>query len=158
MKLALAVAVSVLSSSACALFGPSCVEQREEGPVTEISGSVGAGELVVHRVQYDTRGSQNDARLMWGGQTDTTGPQLRVYATRATCEMFALPANTNAGECAVLASGGWTPQGAVSTIIVTHGRGNPERLGTPPEYKLWVTSDKFTGYTMSITYFYGPDC
>jgi hypothetical protein len=107
---------------------------------------------------YDTRGSQNDARLSWPAQGGADGAQLRAYATRATCEAFTLPAESNTGECAILASAGWSPAGTSTTVIVTHGRGNPERLGTPPEYKLWIVSDRFTGYTITVRWFYGPDC
>lgn len=158
MKQVLAIAAAAVVFPGCSLFGPYCLAQREEGPVTSIEGTVGPGELVMHRVRYDTRGSQNDADLLWGGMNAPDGPQLNVYATRATCEAFALPASENSGDCAILASGGWTPQGVARTVIVTHGRGNPERLGTPPEYNLWVTADRFTGYTISISYFFGPDC
>jgi hypothetical protein len=158
MKGMLVIACVVLSSSGCSLFGPSCVARQERGTVSSLSGSVGAGEVVVHRLAYDARGSQNDLDLLWGGITETDGPRIRFYATRVACAEFLLPAESNAGDCAILGSAGWTPNGSVRTLVVTHGRGNPERLGSPPEYKLWVTSDRFTGYSGTISYFYGPDC
>ena len=123
-----------------------------------LNGSVVAGEVVMHRVAYDTRGSQNDARIDWPGRLDADGPRLNVYATLVSCEAFTLPAEANSGSCAILARGGWTAAGIVSGLILTHGRGNPERLGTPPEYKLWITSDRSTSYSINVTYFFGPDC
>ena len=43
---------------------------------------------------------------------------------------------------------------------ITHGRGNPPRLGPTPEYKLWIVGDarQAASYTIVITSFYGPDC
>jgi hypothetical protein len=157
MKQMLAIGLLVLPSAGCGLLGPSCLERREEGTLPPITGSVDAGEIAMHRLSYDTRGSQNDARLSWPGQ-GSDGAQLRAYATRVACETFRLPAETNTGDCAILAAAGWSPAGTSTTAIVTHGRGNPERLGTPPEYKLWIVSDRFTGYTITVRWFYGPDC
>jgi hypothetical protein len=119
---------------------------------------VEAGLVVMHQLTYDVRGSQNDAQITWPGQRDADAPQLRVYATLATCEAFTLPADQNVGACATIARGGWAAQGIVTDLTVTHGRGNPERLGTPPQYKLWITSDRPTGYSILLSYFYGPDC
>jgi hypothetical protein len=114
--------------------------------------------MVMHRVLYDTRGSQNDAAIEWPDQRTADGPRLNVYATLATCEQFTLPADANSGTCAILARGGWVSQGITTGLILTHGRGNPERLGTPPEYKLWVTSDQSITYSIVLSYFFGPDC
>jgi hypothetical protein len=150
--------VLALWSAACNLIGPSCVSRQERGTVATIDGMVGANELAVHRLAYDTRGSQNDATFLWPAVTMQDGARFHVYATRASCEDFVLPADNNTGECAILARAGWTPIGAARTVILTHGRGNPERLGSPPEYKLWVTSDRFTSYSFTVTYFFGPDC
>ena len=158
MPRVLAAAALLLMSSGCALVGPYCISQQERGTVTSLSGSVGGDDVVMHRVSYDTRGSQNDARLDWFGQRDADGPRLLMYATLASCEQFTLPAESNSGNCAVLARAGWTSQGIATTLILTHGRGNPERLGTPPEYKLWITSDRSTTYNIAVSYFYGPDC
>lgn len=146
-----------VAHAACNPFGPSCLERREEGTLPPISGTVAADEIAMHRVAYDTRGSQNDARFSWPGQS-TDGAQLRAFATRATCEAFTLPSERNTGNCAILGAAGWSPAGVATTVVVTHGRGNPERLGNPPEYKLWVVSDRFTPYTITIRWFYGPDC
>lgn len=157
MNRLLVIAMMALPHTACGILGPSCVEQREEGTLPPISGTVGGDEIAMHRLAYDTRGSQNDARLAWPGQ-GTDGAHLRAYATRVTCDEFTLPAESNTGECAVLGAAGWSPTGTSTTLIVTHGRGNPERFGNPPEYKLWVVSDRFTPYTITIRWFYGPDC
>jgi hypothetical protein len=158
MRRTLGVGLLVVASSGCNPFGPSCLERREEGTLPPVSGTVSADEMSVHVVAYDPRGSQNDVRLAWPGQADRDGPQLRAYATRADCQNFTLPADANAGACAVLASAGWSPTATSTTVIVTHGRGNPERLGTPPQFKLWIVSDRFTGYSFTIRWFYGPDC
>ena len=50
--------------------------------------------------------------------------------------------------------------GFVGTLTIANGRGNPEILGTPPEYKLWIVGDSRQGaaYTIVITWFFGPDC
>jgi hypothetical protein len=152
------VAALLLMSSGCALVGPYCISQQERGTVTTLSGSVEGDAVVMHRVSYDTRGSQNDARIDWVGQRDAEGPRLLVYATSASCDQFTLPADANSGNCAVVASAGWTPVGIATTVILSHGRGNPERFGTPPEYKLWITSDRATSYNITVSYFYGPDC
>ena len=153
-----AVAALFLMSFGCALVGPYCISQQERGTVTTLSGSVGGDAVVMHRVSYDTRGSQNDTQIDWFGQREADGARLQIYATLASCEQFTLPVDANSGNCAVLARAGWTSQGIASTLILTHGRGNPERLGTPPEYKLWVTSDRTTNYNITVSYFYGPDC
>jgi hypothetical protein len=45
-------------------------------------------------------------------------------------------------------------------LIITYGRGNPERLGNPPEYILCIVGDvvQTVRYTIDITWFFGPDC
>jgi hypothetical protein len=45
-------------------------------------------------------------------------------------------------------------------VIVTHGRGNPEILGTPPTNKVWIVGDRRqdVDYTIDISWFFGPDC
>jgi len=158
MTRALVVAAVFLTSAGCNLVGPDCISRQERGTVVTLSGSVGGDEVVMHRVSYETRGSQNDARVDWPGQRDADGPRLQIYATLASCEHFTLPADANTGNCAVVARAGWTPQGIATGLILSHGRGNPERLGTPPEYKLWITSDRATSYNIVVSYFYGPDC
>lgn len=142
----------------CGLTGPSCLERRESGPVATISGDVAAGAIASHEVRYDTRGSQNDARISWSGQGD--GTRIRVYATRVGCTDFRTDDVGSSGDCAVLASAGAFDGGIATTLIVTHGRGNPEVLGSAPAYKLWVVGDseRNASYTIAITWFFGPDC
>jgi hypothetical protein len=43
---------------------------------------------------------------------------------------------------------------------LTHGRGNPERLGRDTRYRLWIVADPHqqASYTITVTSFYGPDC
>ena len=152
------ISALLLLSAGCGIVGPSCIDRQERGTAGTINGSVEAGEVVMHRVSYDTRGSQNDAMIDWPGRRNADAARLAVYATLATCEQFVLPADANSGNCAILARGGWISEGIASGLTLTHGRGNPERLGTPPEYKLWVTSDRATSYTIALSYFFGPDC
>jgi hypothetical protein len=158
MTRVLAIAALLLLSAGCGLVGPHCTNRQERGTAAIITGSVGAGEVMVHRVAYDTRGSQNDARIDWPGRQDPDAARLTVYATLASCEGFVLPADTNSGACAVVARGGWSAQGIATSLTVAHGRGNPEQFGNPAEYKLWITSDRSTSYSIVVSYFFGPDC
>jgi hypothetical protein len=156
------IAIGTLAwlTTGCSVIGPSCVSRQERGTVTSITGQVAAGQIAMHRVPYEAQGSQNDARVDWPDARSADGPRLRFYATRVECTDFQLPANSNIGDCATLASAGRGDMGLANTLIVTHGRGNPERLGNPPEYKIWVAGDpeRLTGYTIEITWFFGPDC
>ena len=157
------VAVGILSVSGygCGLVGPSCLHQQSRGTTQEVRAQVGAGETIVHRLSYDSRGSQNDLEISWSGQTDTTGPRLTVYATKAGCETGPLPGFNGTGDCRILSSAGASDGGTIaSRLIVTHGRGNPEVLGSPPEFKVWIVGDpvRSTVYTLTLTWFHGPDC
>jgi hypothetical protein len=71
-----------------------------------------------------------------------------------------LPASANSGECAVLGSAGTVGEIVVDQLTITHGRGNPETLGAQAQYKLWVVGDpgQSVHYTLSATWFFGPDC
>lgn len=158
MRPTLWIAVLLLVSAGCNPLGPSCLERREEGTLPAVTGTVTGDEISMHVVAYDARGSQNDVRLSWSGQAGPDGPRLRAYATRAGCQNFTLPAESNTGACEILGSAGWSPTATSTTLIVTHGRGNPERLGSPPEFKLWIASDRLTGYSFTIRWFFGPDC
>jgi hypothetical protein len=150
-------AVLALSSQGCGLIGPSCLARQNRGSVTTLTGVVEPGQIVMHRVSYATEGSQNDAQISWGDQYAANGPRLKVYATKVECADFAPPPTAS---CSILASAGSGDLGIATTLIVTHGRGNPEILGSPPEYKLWVVGDpgRSVRYTISVSYFYGPDC
>jgi hypothetical protein len=124
-----------------------------------VTGRVEAGQIVSHVVPYETSGSQNDGQVSWPGDRRAGGPRLHFYATRVTCADFQPSAPT--GACSVLARAGATDSGNLaSTLIVTNGRGNPNVLGESAEYKIWVVGDseQAADYTISITWFYGPDC
>ena len=158
MRRMVCVGLLVMAGAGCNPLGPSCLDRREEGTLPAVSGTVNGEEISMHVVAYDTRGSQNDVRLSWSGQSDPDGPHLRAYATQAGCLNFTLPAESNTGACQIVGSAGWAPTATSTTLIVTHGRGNPERLGSPPEFKLWIVSDRVTSYSFTIRWFFGPDC
>jgi len=155
-----AAALITTSGCGCALIGPSCIAQQQRGTVATLQGQVVAGQIISHLVRYETRGSQNDAQIAWDGQSPAAAPRIRFYATTAACSDFQAPPVVNTGACAVLASAGWTAIGFASTLIVTHGRGNPEVLGSTPEYKIWVVgeAERNAYYAITITWFFGPDC
>ncbi len=155
-----AAALVLASGPACGLVGPSCLERQQRGHVTTLDGEVAAGQVVSHLVPYETSGSQNDAALSWDSQSSPNPARIRAFATRTTCTDFQPPPAANSGDCAVLAAAGWNEVGIARTLIVTHGRGNPERLGSPPEYRIWIVGDaeRSARYTIAITWFYGPDC
>lgn len=144
----------------CAFMGPSCLNRQESGPVTTIVADLAAGQVVSHRVRYETEGSQNDVAISWLGQSAERGLRIQVYATRLACTDFRLPPASGDDACAPLASGGFLDGHLVTPLTITHGRGNPDVLGSPAEYKLWVIGDPVLGtrYTLAITWFFGPDC
>jgi hypothetical protein len=159
---ALVVAVG-LAAPGCGLVGPSCLARQHRGAVTALSGEVAPRAVTVHRVAYGSEGSQNDLEISWDGQRVANGPRIRVYATKVDCVDF-VP-ERGAGPCASIGSGGGfaepgTGQFVQTSLIVTNGRGNPDILGSPPEYKLWVVgdADRTSRYAITITWFYGPDC
>src|SRR5918999_628575 len=129
-----AVVLLVTNFIGCGILGPTCIARQKRGSVTSLSGTVGAGEVAVHRVAYGVEGSQNDAHVQWPDARSAGGPQLRFYATRVACSAFQLPPEVNTGQCAILSRAGSINGGLVaSTLIITHGLGNPEQLGNPPE-------------------------
>lgn len=154
-----AVVPLVVNLCGCDLIGPSCLARQERGTVATVRADVAAGQVVSHRVAYDARGSQNDIHFSWVNQGDAAGPRVSIYATRAECD-FTAPSQTSAGACAILARGGWIDGVRVASMSITHGRGNPEQLGSPPEYKLWIVGDaaQRASYVLEITWFFGPDC
>ena len=150
-----------VSAWGCILIGPSCLAQQSRGTAETILGQIGAGQTVVHRLAYEARGSQNDVEISWSGQTDATGARIRVYATRIGCETEPRPGIIGMGDCQTLSIAGTLDSGSIATrLIITHGRGNPEVLGTPAEFKVWVVGDaaRSTVYTLTQTWFHGPDC
>lgn len=150
----------VVGVAGCGVIGPTCVGRQKTGLVTTIEGDVAAGQIVTHRVRYATEGSQNDAAIEWEGQSALGGPRIGVYATRVGCTDLRLPPATNDDACALLGRAGAIDGQIVTTLIVTNGRGNPDVLGTPAEYLLWIAGDpdRSTRYTIRVTWFYGPDC
>jgi hypothetical protein len=179
------VAIGLLQFTAngCGLVGPSCLSRQKTGAVTTVSGEVAPRQIVVHRVPYGTEGSQNDVKISWTGQFTANGPQIRVYATKVECVDFMPPADPSnapfdSGPCGNIGSFGGVLSATArpcainntcriesgdlvqTSLTIANGRGNPDKLGTPAEYKLWVVGDagQSASYTISTTWFYGPDC
>ena len=152
------VALAVAGGAGCNPLAASCLGRQKTGPAASASGTIAAGETLVHRLAYGTDGSQNNVAVSWTNQSGPGAPRLQFYATRTTCEHFT-PVNAT-GACAVLALGGWIEGHVAPTLVIANGRGNPDVLGTPAEYKLWVIGDPEQGaaYSVTATWFYGPDC
>lgn len=120
------------------------------------------------------RGKPEQSANQLAGQS-TGNPRIKVYATKVDCVDFS-PNQT--GACANIGGGGGTlsptarpcvidrtcqPEAddiVQNSLTVTHGAGNPEVLGQPAEYKLWVVGDpaRHVSYGIEITWFRGPDC
>ena len=169
----LAGGLLLVGTTGCGLIGPSCLSQQKRGDVASVAGTVAAGGLEVHRVRYGTDGSQNDVRISWPGQSSGS-PRIRVYATRLGCTDF----TASGPDCGTIGSRGGTlapdARACVSantcnatddeiiqnSLTIASGQGNPDILGSIPEYKLWVVGDKTDSvrYTIRITWFRGPDC
>lgn len=176
MRMMILATAFALCSYGCNVIGPSCLSQRHSGAVTTITAQVSAGAIVSHKVSYGTQGSQNNLEIRWTDQSSKDGPRIRVYATLLDCVDFTPRSangicsdiggfggiiSPNARPCAVAHTCSPEPDDLIQTSkIITNGHGNPETLGNPPEYKLWVVGDsqQTTNYTISITWFYGPDC
>jgi hypothetical protein len=152
---------SALCSWGCGLIGPSCLDRQQRGSVTALDGEIAPGQIASHQVPYGTEGSQNDVNIVWPDQTTRAGPRISVYATKTDCVEFLPPGS---GACAPIGSRGGTTgadgEFVQNRLIVTNGRGNPDILGSPAEYKLWVVGDpeRMVRYSINITWFYGPDC
>ena len=148
--------------SGCALLGPICLSKQKRTPVTTITGYAAPGSLGFYRVSYNRAGIQNDLSLVWTGQSDPTPPLLNMYATGVDCEHFDPKqlSRPRGDACALVAIGHNTANLMRPGLIITHGRGNPEKLGPNAEYKLWIVGDPELPayYRVSITAFYGPDC
>jgi hypothetical protein len=155
----IALLLAVLSSASC-ITGPTCVSRQRSGSVEPIAGTVWAGEVASHVIRYATDGSQNNLEISWRGMRLPDGPRLVLYVTRASCAAFDMSATLENDDCHVLARSGWSDGAIATTAIVTHGRGNPEILGTPPTYKVWIIGDsrQDADYTIDISWFFGPDC
>jgi hypothetical protein len=154
-----AILLALASMQAC-ITGPTCVSRQRRGTVEPVAGTVFAGEVVSHIVRYATDGSQNNLDISWSGMRLPDAPRLAVYVTLTSCDALDVTATLPGDACRVLARGGSTEDGIVTTVIVTHGRGNPEVLGTPPTYKVWIVGDRRqdVDYTIDISWLFGPDC
>ena len=144
----------------CGLLAPICLAKQKRMQVTTITGIAAAGSLGFHLVGYGRAGSQNDLVLRWTGRSDPTPPLLKMYVTRIECEHFdpLRPAPPRSDACAQIGIRLVNP--LQPSLIITHGRGNPEQFGPTAEYKLWIVGDPDlpAAYRVDITAFYGPDC
>ena len=177
----LAVGAQTVVTSGCGVVGPSCLERQQRGSVTAVTGSVDALQVSSNVVPYDRRGSQNDVAISWAGQGSSGGPRLVLYATAADCAEFIPPEPgsrtdditgpcriisrcggtlaPDARECARAGTCPVTSEDIVCRSLIVTGPGN----GAPPDfsqYKLHVVGDaaRQMSYSISITYFFGPDC
>jgi hypothetical protein len=175
IRLQIAAGVLVLGATGCGLTGPSCLDQQKRGDVTSVAGEVGAGAIAMHVVPYGTEGSQNDLRISWPGQSSGS-PVLKVYATKIGCASFS-PTTPSSG-CGTIGSPGGTLSPNARPCVTAHtcqptdddivqnsltiasGQGNPDIIGSPAQYKLWVVGDPSVAvrYSITITWFRGPDC
>jgi hypothetical protein len=172
--------VAAMSAGGCDIIGPSCLARQKTGPVTSLSGQLEAGRIDSHLVRYELSGSQNDVRVTWNGQGTIDGPRLRIYATDASCTEFTAPPvddpRVDRGECTVThVAGGYLapdarpcakdntcqpmPHEIINTSLIVTGPGNGAPAGFS-EYKLHVVSDatRPATYSISVTWFSGPDC
>jgi hypothetical protein len=175
---ALAIAAGAFVASGCSIVGPSCLSRQKTGPAATASGRVEPGQVVSHLLRYDLQGSQNDVTISWSGQGQLDGPRLRIYATAAACADFVPPAPNEArtGACAPISRGGgylgpWArecarsgacaplPEEIVNTSLIVTGPGNGARADFR-EYTLHVVGDpvRASSYSVTATWFYGPDC
>ena len=165
-------------TAGCSLLGPSCLERQNRGPALTFSGVVDKGEVVVREAQYAIEGSQNDLDIKWADQHAADGPRLHVYATRLECVDYlnsshgygepcanigSIGSNALPGARPCVISGACQPEAdelVQVSLTITNGRGNPDVLGPAATYKLWVVGDptRATSYSITGTWFYGPDC
>jgi len=173
IKCVAAAFVLLTGATGCAgLRAKACLQQQQRGNVFYLSGEVAPGGNTVHKVLYGTEGSQNNIKITWSGQWGPGGPRLTLYATRTVCMnaaevgtsgtiwrppgQVAPPCATVGNKNGIMVEGEFVQTG----LIITNGRGNPDVLGSPAEYKLWIFGDpdKRALYSIVSSYFYGPDC
>jgi hypothetical protein len=145
----------------CGIVGPSCLSRQERGTVAVIRGEVAAGQTVSHIVVYGTQGSQNDVNVSWPNMSSPDGPRIAVYGTRVECTDLGLRSSAQRGDaCEVLGRAGWSDGHLVTSFAIPNGRGNPDILGSPAQFKVWLVGDeeRSATYTLDVTFFYGPDC
>jgi hypothetical protein len=178
----------VATSQGCALLAWNCRRGQKSGPVTTVASRVEAGQITSHLVPYDQEGTQNDVRISWPGHGGADAPRIRVYATSARCVAFtpppedsitsrapsagrrpeprtapqARPSSESDDPCVVMSGRQFMRTGTGELfqhgLIVT---GGPKQLKPDlHEYKLHVVGDPRLGatYSISITWFRGPDC
>lgn len=106
--------------------------------------------------------ASNTIEVTWPGAGAPGGPRLWFVATRSACSAFPREVALDpSSPCAVLAEAGQRHDGPlVSSMTVTHGRGNPAVLGTPPDYRVWIVNDATapTPFTLDARWSFGPDC
>lgn len=142
------------------------MSMQERGDVTTLSGRVEAGRVVSHTVPYDQQGSQNEVHIAWAGQDTGDGPRIRVFAVSSECEGFDPPDGflTGRGDDPCTTSLGMVGgSGAGGELVqrTIHVPGGPsQRRPDLREYRLFVVGDpqEPVDYTISITWFRGPDC
>ena len=174
-----AAAVLAACQAACSVLGPSCLSQQHRGQVQSLAGPVQRRQLVTHTLRYDQRGSQNNLEFSWTGGGTLSGPRLMFFATGPDCVDFAPPSDDVRGDagpcraignvsghvaldarpCALAGTCLASRDEIIYTSIIITGPGN----GAPPgfsEYKLHIVGDARVAadYSVSVTWFYGPDC
>lgn len=172
IKCIVSALVILAGTTGCASrFAERCLQRQQRGNVFFIEGDVAPGGTAAHKVLYGTDGSQNDIKIKWAGQWNPGGPRLKMYATLTKCTNAAEVGNSGSirlspqvsPPCAGLGTrGGMRIEGEFvqTSLTIANGRGNPDILGSPAEYKLWIFGDpdKSIHYTIESSYFYGPDC
>lgn len=162
LYIGVATALAVLGAG-CALLPSACLKRQVRREAWTVTGSIPAGHSVDRVVEYAVEGSQNDLSIRWTGQGTVGGPRLVVFATRVEC-MTAQAAASRSGVCGRIGSAGGSMakpgEFVQQSLTIVHGRGNPEVLGSPARYRLWIVGDaqQTTSYTITSASFYGPDC
>jgi hypothetical protein len=98
-------ALTVLTLSAGLLC--ACDQAGPSGPVFQVSGTVGPGQVVTHLVPFDARNGVNEVDVYWdNSDSPMGGPRIRAYATRLDCLEFippVLPTDTiGTGPCTTI--------------------------------------------------------
>jgi hypothetical protein len=179
------LAVAAALSSGCAAAGWACRQGQKSGDVVTLSGRIVPGQVITHIVPYDQQGHQNDIHLSWVPDVPAGDPRIRIYATSLECSTFVPPADPIAPStpsarrhqeprtlppaiihpktpCSDLGTALSTrlPSGELSqhTLLVPGGPG--QRRPWLREYRLHLVAGggSAASYTVSISWFRGPDC
>ena len=177
----LAVGAQTVVTSGCGVIGPSCLERQQRGSVTSVTGSVDALQVVEQRgalrsTRFAERRRDQLGRSGFLGRAATRSLRnccrlRRVHTTRAGCaerrhyrplpDHFAVRWNPGTGCPRVRAS--WHMpchvRGHRLPLIDRH-RSRQRCTSGFSQYKLHVVGDaaRQVSYSISITYFFGPDC